>query len=281
MPEWVEKEILSLVEKHPAMGPLKLKQYFLRNHQVFLSEKRIYFFLKEKGIIERRKKEEKKQESHDRRFEYPVPMAAIQLDLLTVILSGGQKIYLVTFLDDYSRFILVSRFIPVKTMDEVKKVLRETVKKYGIMERLITDTGSEFVSWQNITSFEELLVELDIELIASGPEKPQNQGKLERWHQTFRNDCEKIYGKFDYIAQAQLEVDRFVCYYNYERPHQAIGGLVPADRFYGLAEDLERELAIHRNGGRINECIYFCCNINGKKIVVSGPRNGQLTVHHT
>ena len=141
-----------------------------------------------------------------RRFEYPSALSAVQMDTLQVTLSGGSRIYLVTMLDDYSRFILNSRFIAVKVMDEMIRIFRETVKEHGVMDRLLTDKGSEFVNWSSFTRFESLLCDLDVELIASGPSTPQNQGKLERWHQTFREDCEQKYGGFGYRSEAQFEV---------------------------------------------------------------------------
>lgn len=279
LPDWVKTEILDQIKQHSGMGALKLKQYFYRHHQQIVPEKKIYFFLKEKGIIAGRNVKKEPKQEHNRRFEYPAPMIAVQVDPLTLKLSGGIQIYMVTFLDDYSRYILLSQFIVSKEMDEIIRLLRETIRAYGLMERIITDKGSEFVSWQSFTRFEQLLCDLDIELIASGPETPQNQGKIEKWHQTFRKECEKECGGFDSRSQAQFELNNFVSYYNYERPHQALGGLVPADRFYGVAEDLENELASYKTGQRPKECIYFCCNINGKRLVVSGPRNGELTVH--
>lgn len=279
--DWVKDEILKLIERHPSMGPLKLKQYFYRHHQVVLSEKKIYFFLKESGIIEKRNtRKNNGKKKADRRFEFSSPLAAVQVDLLTIRLSGGQKCYLVTFLDDYSRYILLSELISVKSMEDVIRLLKKVVKKYGIMDHIICDKGSEFVSWQSFTAFEELLCHYDCELIASGPHTPQNQGKLERWHKTFRNDCERNYGGFTLQSEAQLEIGKFVSYYNYERPHQSLKGLTPADRFYGMAEELEKELENYREEQRAGECIYFCCNINGKKMVVSGPRNGELTIYN-
>jgi len=43
LPDWVQKEILSLKRDPPTMGALKLKQYFFRHHQTIVSEKKIYF----------------------------------------------------------------------------------------------------------------------------------------------------------------------------------------------------------------------------------------------
>lgn len=279
LPEWVQQEIRQLKHAHPSMGALKLKQYFYRHHQIILSEKKIYFFLKEHGILAQDNRDKKQPAEHDRRFEYPYPLAAVQLDLLTLQLQNKNKLYLVTLLDDYSRYVLQSQFIVTKTMSEVIRVLMRTVRQHGVMERIICDKGSEFVSWQSFTAFEERLCELDIELIASGPDTPQNQGKLERWHQTYRLECERVPGCFENASQAQYETDRFVNYYNYERPHQAIGGLVPADRFYGLAEELNNALGQYHRDNHDQQCIYFSANINGKRIVVSGPRNGELTIY--
>jgi len=279
LPDWVRQEILSLKKTHPSMGALKLKQYFYRHHQTILSEKKIYFFLKKNGILAHGEKQCQVQNTHERRFEYPYPLAAVQLDLLTVTLTNKSKIYLVTLLDDYSRYILKSCFIPNKLMSEVIRVLMQTIREHGVMERIICDKGSEFVSWQSFTAFEERLCELDIELIASGPETPQNQGKLERWHQTYRNECERAVGCFEHFSQAQYETDRFVNYYNYERPHQALGGLVPADRYYGLSQELDSALSQYHKNNHEKKCIYFSANINGKRIVVSGPRNGELTIY--
>jgi transposase InsO family protein len=277
--EWIQKEIVELIKQHPGMGPLKLKHYFYRHHQIILSEKKIYFFLKSNGIIDKRMQVKRAPEKHERRFEFPYPLAAVQLDLLTVKLTNKGTIYLVTFIDDYSRYILMSQFIQTKTMTEVIRVLMRTVRLHGVMEIIICDKGSEFVSWQSFTEFEKQLCDLDIELIASGPDTPQNQGKIEKWHQSYRNECEAVIGGFDSHCQAQSETNRFVNYYNYERPHQSLGGLVPADRYYGLSQEVQQELSQYHAGNHQDKCLYFCCNINGKKIVVSGPRNGELTIY--
>ena len=278
---WVTDQISELLKKDPFMGATKIKQYFFRHHQVIVPEKRIYYHLKETGVIDKRNRRKKsnKSKKHDRRFEYDRPLAAVQMDLMQLTLTGNKKVYLISIIDDYSRFMLTSRLVPCKMMENVIEVFSSTVKKYGVMDRVITDKGSEFVSWQSVTKFEDLLCDLDIELIASGPDTPQCQGKIERWHKTFRNEFEKMYGAFDYTVQAQLELDDFVNYYNFERPHQAINGLVPSDRFYGMQEEMETVLDECRNDQ--SKQIYFCCNINGEKIVVSGPRSGELSIYRS
>ncbi len=185
LPEAVQELILKIKAQNGSWGPLKIKQYLYRHEQTLIPQTVIYRLLKAHGLVAERRQPEA-GEKNCRRFEYPYPLAAVQMDLLTVTLAGGQRLYLVTLLDDFSRFVLNSRFIAVKTMTEVTGVFTEAVRRYGVMDKLLTDCGSEFVSWQSFTDFETLLAALDVEYIASGPDRKENQGKLERWHQTVR-----------------------------------------------------------------------------------------------
>lgn len=277
LPRDIRREIDKLLKHNPNWGSLKIKEYFFRHYQKVLSGKSIYYYLKESGVIEARKKASKEASSiaHDRRFEYDAPMKAVQCDCLQLTLAGGEKVQLVTFIDDFSRYILSSRLIPVKTMDGVIKCFADTVRDFGPMERLITDKGSEFVSWKKFTSFEETLLFWDVELIASGPNTPQNQGKIERWHKTFREDFEAVYGPFTTLIEAQSSLLRFISFYNFERPNQAIGGLVPADRFYEMDDELHKALQHCRKS---DERIYFSCNLNGQKLIICGPQHSKTTI---
>ncbi len=273
----VQVLILEVKDRFPSWGPLKIKQYLFRHEQVLIPQTSIYRFLKSKGLVKEREAPSASEGGHNRRFEYPYPLAAAQMDLMEVTLSSGVRIYLVTLLDDFSRFVLGNRFTAVKTMDETMDALTEAVRTYGVMDRLLTDLGSEFVSWQRFTRFEELLSDLEIEHIASGPNKKENQGKVERWHQTVRQALRER-GPLDYSSEAALWIREVTDVYNYERPHEGIGGLVPADRFFGVSEELEAEMEQYRKDQRRGQRIYFACRVGDQKIVVSGPRADTLSV---
>ncbi|MCP4410864.1 MAG: transposase family protein [Gammaproteobacteria bacterium] len=274
--EGEQKKILEVAAANQTWGPLKIKQYLWRHEQILLPQTSIYRYMKSQGLVKEREKGEK-EEGHTRRFEYPSPLAGVQMDLMYVKLSSAMTIYLVTLLDDFSRFVLVSRFVAVKTMDEVIDILKEAVRSYGVMDCLLTDYGSEYVSWQRFTRFEALLCDLDVKYIASGPNKKENQGKLERWHQTVRQELRQR-GPLDYSHEAQLWIRDLQNRYNYERPHQGIGGLVPADRFFGMHEEIEAELARCRRNENRERQIYFVCRVGERKLVVSGQRQEELSV---
>ena len=67
----------------------------------------------------------------------------------------------------------------------------------------------------------------------------------------------------DYSSEAQLWIRDLQNWYNYERPHQGIGGLVPADRFFGMQEEIEAELE-------------KCRRSEGRPRPVSGSGTGYL-----
>lgn len=274
--EVVQEIILAVKQHNPQWGPLKIKQYLWRHEQLLVPQSSIYKFLKGKSLVTARPSGSSSDEQPVRRFEYATPLAAVQMDLMQLKLAGGHTLHLVSMLDDFSRFILASRFIAVKTMDEVLSVFRSAIRSYGVMDRLLTDCGSEFVSWQRFTRFEELLSSLDVEYIASGPDKKESQGKIERWHQTVRESLH-VHGPLLYGSEAQLWIGEVVDRYNYERPHQGIGGLVPADRFFGMHAEIESELA-HCRASQSSRQIYLVCRAGGHKLVVSGPRSEEVTV---
>jgi hypothetical protein len=78
--------------------------------------------------------------------------------------------------------------------------------------------------------FDRICVDNGIEHLLTAPRSPTTTGKIERWHKTLRREF--LDGRvFDSIEHAQAEVDAWVHHYNYERPHQSLGGVPPIERF--------------------------------------------------
>jgi Integrase core domain len=68
----------------------------------------------------------------------------------------------------------------------------------------------------------------------TAPGSPDQNGKVERFHGTFRPDFLDVAGPFTSVEQAQAAVDAWVAHYNAERPHQALDQKIPvtpAERF--------------------------------------------------
>jgi len=61
----------------------------------------------------------------------------------------------------------------------------------------------------------------------TAPASPDQNGKVERFHGTFRPDfCDQV-DPFTSVTEAQAAVDAWVAHYNAERPHQALDSKAP------------------------------------------------------
>lgn len=128
------------------------------------------------------------------------------------------------FIDDYSRAVLCSSVVRVTKGEGVVRLFYETTEKYGFPESVLSHNGAIYT-----TSYRGGHSGLEIDLALLGitfkhgrPYHPQTQGKVERYHQTLKKYLRKQ-RKVATIAALQKQIDRFVLYYNEERPHVARG----------------------------------------------------------
>ncbi|MBA3430527.1 MAG: transposase [Actinobacteria bacterium] len=82
---------------------------------------------------------------------------------------------------------------------------------------------------------ESELFHLGITYKHSRPYHPQTCGKVERFHQTLKKFLKKQ-TRATSIAELQVQVDRFITYYNEVRPHRAKGRITPRAAFDSRAK---------------------------------------------
>jgi hypothetical protein len=128
-----------------------------------------------------------------------------------------------------------------------------------------------------------------IKHIVAKPQRPQTLGKIERFWGTLWRECIETSVFLD-LEDARRRIGHFIDYYNFQRPHQGIDGLVPADRFFGAASEVlatlrsrvaANALELARNGvpkapfyvtGRIGERA-FSVHAEGERMILK--REGQ------
>jgi hypothetical protein len=62
-------------------------------------------------------------------------------------------------------------------------------------------------------------------------------GKIERFWGTLWRECLETAVFLD-LADARARIGHFIDWYNFQRTHTGIGGLVPADRYFGAAPEV-------------------------------------------
>jgi hypothetical protein len=106
---------------------------------------------------------------------------------------------------------------------------------------VLTDNGSQYVTWRGQSAFSKELEKRGIRQVVAAPRRPQTLGKMERFWGTLWRECVEAAVFLD-LGDAQKRIGLFIDHYNLQRPHQGIGGLVPADRFFGAAPEVLRAL---------------------------------------
>jgi hypothetical protein len=107
-------------------------------------------------------------------------------------------------------------------------------------------------------------------------------GKIERFWKTVYEEF-LVRAQFGSFEEAQERIRHWVKYYNHKRPHQGIGGLYPADRYFeiqgelrmvmekGIAENV-LEMALR---GKPKEPFYMVGRMEGQSVVLRAEK-GKL-----
>jgi transposase InsO family protein len=177
-----------------------------------------------------------------RRFERANPNQLWQTDLFTFMLKRqNRRVYLVAFMDDHSRFITSYGLHASASTALVIEALEAGISSYGPPEEVLTDNGPQYVTWRGKSQFTRRLEQHGIRQIVARPRRPQTLGKIERfWGTLWREFLETAV--FVDLAEARTRIGLFIDYHNFQRIHRGIDGLVPADRYFGVASEVARTL---------------------------------------
>src|SRR5580700_5731689 len=112
------------------------------------------------------------------RFERAKPNSLWQTDLFTFILKRqNRRVYLVAFMDDHSRFLVGYGLHASQSSALVLEVLRAALTSFGSPEEILTDNGSQYVTWRGKSAFSKELQKRGIRQVVASPRRPQTLGK--------------------------------------------------------------------------------------------------------
>jgi transposase InsO family protein len=287
--ELTKRTILMLKQANPEWGCQRISDMLLRGPALPASAAAVARVLHEAGY----QMEEVTTHPHpdkQRQFERAVPNQLWQTDLFTFVLKRqNRRVYMVAFMDDHSRFITGYGIHASQSAALVLEVVRTAIVAHGTPQEILTDNGSQYVTWRGTSAFHREMDKRGIKQIVAKPQRPQTLGKIERFWGTLWRECIETSVFFD-LEDARRRIGHFIDYYNFQRPHQGIDGLVPADRFFGAASEVlatlrsrvaANALELARNGvpkapfyvtGRIGERA-FSVHAEGERMILK--REGQ------
>ena len=205
--------------KENEWGPHKISADLKRCKRITVSHSVAYRILVPHGLIKPTKRRGV-QRSYTR-WQRKHPDSLWQIDLHDIKNGPNKGKVLISALDDCSRRIIVAHVQEGYAIADFLAILREVFTSRK-PRQILTDNGSQFVSVLNLrdndrTEFQKLLLEHHIQHIRARVKHPQTLGKIERFHRTFEEESHRFH-----------DIDDYLYFYNYRRPHQSLDQDIPA-----------------------------------------------------
>ena len=281
LPLAVRDKIIEIKKREPLFGVKRISQLLRRVFFLRASPETVRRRLQEAFLINPTRKKSIHNPSRPRFFERATPNQMWQSDIFTFRL-GGRYAYLIGFMDDYSRYGVGLELCRSQTAEQVLEVYRRAVGEYGVPKEMLTDRGRQYTNWRGTTKFERELGKERVKHIKSQAHHPMTLGKIERfWKTIFEEYLSRA--QFGSFEEARERIRKWVQYYNHKRPHQGIGGLCPADRYFEIQGELRKtiEQGVEDNvlemalRGKPREPFYMVGRMEGQSVVLRAEK-GRL-----
>jgi len=235
-----EAKILVIARGSPELSSRQLSAWITDNEGFAVSESTVYRILRREGLVKRQETQLTAAKEYHTKTTRSHQMWATDASYFRVV--GWGYYYLVTVMDDYSRFILAWKLQKDMSANSLIEVVQEAVDATGMADvpvedrtKLLSDNGAGYVS----RSFRNYLHLVGIGHILAAPFHPQTNGKVERYQRSLKREVNQL--PYELPSQLERAIADFVDYYNYHRYHKALGNVTPADVLYGRrGEILER-----------------------------------------
>jgi putative transposase len=238
-PDDEQLELMRLLDelhlKYPFYGKRKLTlELRRRGHAV--NRKRVERLMKLTGIEAIAPKPSTSQPNEEHPI-YPYLMRNLKVDRINqawaadityIPLSRGWA-YLVAIIDWYSRRVLAWRLSNTLDSTFCVEALQEALERFGAPEIFNTDQGAQFTA----SDFIDVLRDRGIKISMDGKGRWLDNVFVERLWRSVK--YEEVYlHAYTNVSEARAGLRCYMDFYNYERPHQALGYQTPAAFYDGL-----------------------------------------------
>jgi putative transposase len=154
------------------------------------------------------------------------------MDFMSDALLNKRKFRTLNIIDDFNREAISIEAEFSFPAFSVVEALKRAIHEHGKPKRIRVDNGPEFIS----STLNEWCKQEAIELQFIQPGRPMQNGFIERFNRTFRQDILDAY-LFEDLMQVRLLTEEWMNDYNNTRPHESLGGLSPKN-FYQQSKQM-------------------------------------------
>jgi transposase InsO family protein len=237
-PDRIERELLALRERY-GWGATKLLQILGRRYPSWSLPARstVNEILDRHGKLRKNRRRRKWKHPGAARLDSDAPNQIWPADFKGQFKTRDAKYcYPLTVTDHYSRMLLLCKGLLSVRTEGAKPAFKRLFREVGIPDAIRTDNGAPFAS-TGIHGLCELNVwwmQLGIVHQRIRPSSPQENGQHERMHKDLKREAARP--PADNLAKQQRQLDQFRHRYNHERPHEALDGDFPAERWQPSAK---------------------------------------------
>lgn len=233
MSEAMAKELLTLRRAKPLYGARKILKGLHRRKPTLIlpSRSAVNALFKREGLVQARRARNRAPSNNSA----TKACASRPNELWTVDFKGQFRTadslwcYPLTVMDYASRYLLACKGHTSISTLKVQHTMRTIFEEFGLPECIHSDNGSPFGS-TGLCGLSRLSVhwlKLGIRIQRSRPSKPQDNGAHERMHRTLKaHTCRPPAAN---LRGQQRRFEGFARDYNFERSHEALDDLIPAE----------------------------------------------------
>ncbi len=229
--DWEKQAIIAFYLGHQKDGYRRLTFMMMDQDIVAVSPSSTYRVLKEAGLM---RKWNKKKSKKGTGFVQPIRAHQHWHVDVSYLNISGTFYYFCGLLDGYSRYIMHWEIRESMTEKDIEIIIQRAREKYPEAKpRIISDNGPQFIAKE----FKAFIKLCGMTHVRTSPYYPQSNGKLERFHQSYKVECIRPKTPLS-MDDAKKETEKYINYYNNERLHGAIGYIAPFDKLEGRAQEI-------------------------------------------
>lgn len=242
--EALAERLIAARRRFPHFGPRKIKAWLTDKEPAaaWPAASTIGDILKRAGLVETRRRERRPINQGEVVSPACRPNEEWAIDFKGWFRTrDGRRCDPLTITDQASRYLIEVRIVE-PTLAGVKCACERVFAEIGLPSAIRSDNGAPFGSTGagGLSALSVWWLRLGIEPRYIPPSSPQDNGRHERMHRTLKALTSKPAAAT--AAEQQARFERFRVHYNEERPHEALGQVVPARRWQTSARALPGRL---------------------------------------